>query len=237
MILEKNLTDKQKAKKKKRQCNLLYDFVKITGALPTLILMRPRIYYPHGKKRYKGGFLAACNHVDFLDPVVLFLVFWYRRVHSIATSGLFSSKLKKLFFSNVLCIPIDKSNFTVGTMRTICQRLKDGHVVSIFPEGRVVSNEDERSSLSYKSGVILMAHRSNVPIVPVYIKEIKKWYNRRVIVVGEPLYVNTEDRTPTKAEIQEYTRVLRQKELELRNYLLNNYKKAKPEASKSEGER
>ena len=81
MNLEKNLKDKKQ--KKKRRSNFLYDFVKVTGLIPTLILMRPKFFHPYGKRYYKGGILAACNHVDFLDPVVLLLTFWYRRVQAL----------------------------------------------------------------------------------------------------------------------------------------------------------
>lgn len=230
MNLERNLKDKKQ--KKKRRSNFLYDFVKITGLIPTLILMRPKFFHPYGKKRYyKGGILAACNHVDFLDPVVLLLTFWYRRVHSVATNELFSNKQKAFFFSHIHCIPIDKKNFTVTSLREIVNRLKAGHLVTIFPEGTVVKDVATQHELAYKSGVILMALKSKTPVLPIYVGDVKKWYSRRIIVMGEPIDFCSLYENPTKADIHEMTNILRQKEIELMDYYEEHYaskKRKKP---------
>ena len=93
-----SLKDKEK---KKKQGNFLYDFVKVTGAIPAMLWLRPKILYVGKKQRIKGGVLVAANHVTFTDPVALLCTLWYRRLHSIATKDLFSSKLKNFFFNKI----------------------------------------------------------------------------------------------------------------------------------------
>jgi len=67
------LSTKSKAKdsKKKLGENLVYDFVKVTGLIPAMIIMRPRIIHVGKHKSLRGGYLASANHCSFLDPIFL----------------------------------------------------------------------------------------------------------------------------------------------------------------------
>ena len=87
--------------------------------------------------------------------------------------------------------------------------------MGIFPEGAV--NTDTSTVGSYKSGMILMAHRSAVPVVPVYMKKRDHWYQRQQIVIGAPVDIREFcGRTPTLARIEEAAEKLREIELSLK---------------------
>ena len=93
--------NKQKCKKKYPIFSfkyLLFDFVKITGAIPTLIYFRPKIYR-YGKKEKVKGAIMMSNHVGFLDPVVLLVCAGIRRIWSLAASDLFVKKSRQ----RILC--------------------------------------------------------------------------------------------------------------------------------------
>lgn len=210
-----NSKDKRKVKKKRKIGNFLYDFVKITGAIPALCWMRPKLLYLRKRPKLKGGFLIAVNHVSFTDPIVVHCAFWRRRLYCVATKDLYSSKLRKFFFDRMHCIAVDKENFNMSTFHTVCERLQDDKAVVVFPEGTVNKKSDEL--LTFKSGAILMAYKAQKPILPVYINKIEKWHDRRVAVIGEPIDINpTGALLPPMEEVKEINALLREKELELK---------------------
>lgn len=209
------MNSKKEQKKKKRPFRfLVYDFVKWTGALPILLWFRLKTYYesPLAKKKPKGGALICANHFSCTDPITLSVKFWYRRLHMVATKSLFDTKLKSWFFKKILCIEIDKENISINSYKEIISTLKDNRAVAIFPEGHL--NKSNNESLdSFKSGVILMAMQTKVPIVPVHIIKREKWWQRQRVVVGDPIVLPSE--RMNLEEIQKYCEILREKEVEL----------------------
>ena len=75
-----------------------YDFMKVTGALPGLIWLRPKWIYetPTAKKRLRNGCIVISNHHSFFDPVYLMYAIWYRRHHFICGKEFFESKYKTI---------------------------------------------------------------------------------------------------------------------------------------------
>lgn len=215
MNSKSNLSSKKK--KQKPIGNFLYDFVKITGALPALLWMRPRVIY-YGKKQLpKGGFMASANHCSFVDPIFIHCVLWKRRMYSLATKDLYSSKLRTWFFGQMHCIQVDKQNFSLNSFHEVTRQLKRGQVVSIYPEGQL--NRDSKEMLAFKSGVILMAHSAKAPIVPIYLVPPGRWYQRRVAVVGEPIDVRTLcGDMPTVDDFNRASDYVHQKEEELKEF-------------------
>lgn len=208
-------TEQQKNKKKTRNPfkYFVFDFVKWTGALPIFIWLRLKTIYENknAKKKIKGGALVCANHMSFKDPLVLHTKLWYRRLHMVATKEIFSNKLADWFFTKALCIKIDRENIGVNSFKEIITRLKDNKVVAIFPEGHI--NHNTGTLDFFKSGVILMAMQGNVPIVPMLIIKKEKWWQRQKIVVGEP--INLPNDRMNLMQINEYSELLRKKEMEL----------------------
>lgn len=163
---------------------LPHDILKCILALPGLIWFRPKLVYESekAKKRIRGGALVIANHIGFFDPVYLQYCIWYRRHHFVCLKKFFESRLW-LMFKIFLCIPIDKDNVSIKTMKDIVEHLRCGELVTLFPEGGVETVDGQISS--FKSGMILMAIQSGKPIVPVYIRKRKHFYNRLVMCVGE----------------------------------------------------
>ena len=107
------MNSNQKQKKTKRINYFLYDFVKVTGAIPALIWMRPKVIYlgEHEKQqKVKGGMLISSNHHSFVDPILIHCAFWKRRLHCLATKDLYTTKLKQFFFKHMKCICVQESH-------------------------------------------------------------------------------------------------------------------------------
>ena len=197
--------------------NFVIDFVRITGALPSLLWLRPKKIFASekAKQKIRGGALIIANHTDFVDPVYLMATIWYRRHHFIASEEIMDSKAGG-FLRACGCIRIDRNNVTMNTLREITDKLKSGEVVSMFPQGRISAGEDEDAK--FKSGMTLMAIRGGVPIIPVYVKPKSSFFERLTVVIGERVSV-TElygDR-PTFAEIDAATKLLYDREKQLKN--------------------
>lgn len=195
-----------------------YDFVKITAALPGLLVFRPKFVYENerARKKLRGGALLIGNHIGFLDPIYLMIAIWYRRHHFICMAEFFRSKARWMF-EHFLCIPIDRENFSVDSFRQITEHLKAGEIVSMFPEGHV--NEDTSGAVaSFKSGMVLMAMRSGVPIVPVYVRKQAHWYERLVLVIGESVDITERyGARPSFVQVEELAKSLHDIENKLKD--------------------
>lgn len=197
--------------------NLLYDFTKLTAALPGLLWLRPKWLYENkaAKKRLRGGNLVISNHAGFFDPVYVMAAVWYRRHRFICTKEFFESKARWLF-RGFHCIPVDRENFGIDTLRQISGALKAGSIVSIFPEGHI--NDGSGEMASFKSGMVLMALQGKAPIVPIYCRPPAHWYNRLRLVIGEPIdIVASCGSRPSFSQIDGIVEMLQRKEEELKH--------------------
>lgn len=199
--------------------NFVYDFVKVTAAVPGLIWFRPKWIYSteDARKKIRGGALVVSNHNGFYDPVLLMAAIWYRRHRFICIKEFFEKPVSAFFFRNFHCIPIDRQNFGFGSFKEIIRALKNGDLVSIFPEGHIVA--DERALETFKSGVVLMALQGGVSIVPVYLEKRKSVWNRQKFIIGEPI-----DPTsffgprPTLEQMNHISEMIRTEEEKLKHY-------------------
>lgn len=200
--------------------NIVYDIVKLTAFIPTLIMYRPKYIYSSkaARKRIRGGAIVIANHHGFFDPIYLMTAIWYRRHHFVCLKQFFERK-SAWWFKRFGCIPIDKDNLDMESFRNIVAHLNAGEIVSMFPEGHVSDGSDRIDV--FKSGVVLMAVRSRKPIIPVYIKPRKHWYNRCVFAIGEAVDVNSLGQKQTFSQIDAFAEKLRDKEKEL-EALANN---------------
>ncbi len=206
-------------KKKAKLFSLKYlfvDFVRITGAIPTLLWYRPKFLYENqeAKKKIRGGALLISNHNCFFDPIYVMLAVWYRRHHIVCNQAFYNTKAR-WFLERVLCIPIDIENPGFQTMKTINDHLVNGELVSMFPEGHI--NDGSGEMRGFKSGMVLMAMRAGVPIIPVYTRIHEPRSSRLKLVIGEPVDINRMfDGRPTMSQIEEVTQMLFEKENKLK---------------------
>ncbi|MBQ1600707.1 MAG: 1-acyl-sn-glycerol-3-phosphate acyltransferase [Ruminococcus sp.] len=204
----------KKAKLFSLRC-LLMDLIRITGALPGLVWLRPKIRYTakQAKKRLRGGVLVIANHTSFIDPACMMYVLWYRRLYFVCHQAFVETKAGPFFRAAGCLIPINADNFSVGSFRSITESLRDGKAVTLFPEGHVNKGDE---MLEFKSGMVLISMQSKRPIVPVYLKPRRHWYSRLKAVVGEPVDITAlSEGRPAFSKIQEVTALLKKREEEL----------------------
>lgn len=201
---------------------LMYDIIHLSG-IPGLLWFRPKKYYLHeeDKKRIKGGALVIANHITLFDPMYLLLIIKSRRHHCICMEEMFHPAIKGWLFSKAfLCLPINREKVSFGQIKDIISHLKNGDMVTMFPEGKV--NEEKEGMQSFKSGMVMMAMRGGVPIYPVYIKRRKHFYSRLEAGIGSPIDVNQYKKgaIATPEEIEFVCKLVEEKERELEAFVL-----------------
>ena len=155
---------------------------------PCLILFRIKkigVQAAAPSKLPTGGVMIVSNHSGFSDPFVIGSAFWYRRVHFLAAETVMKNRLAAVLLRGMGCIKIDRNSFDIEAIKKSVAVLKEGRVLTVFPQG-ALHRDGDLSGI--KSGAVLIAGRAGVPIVPIYTKERCHWYERRVVAVGEPLY-------------------------------------------------
>ena len=211
------MNNQRKAKLFSFKCFVM-DFMRVSGALPGLLWLRPKIRYTteKAKKRIRGGALVISNHTSFLDPGLMMFVLWYRRQYFVCHQAFMETKAGPFFHAAGCLIPIDADNFNIGSFRAITDSLQAGKLVVLFPEGHVNDGE----MMEFKSGMVLISMQSKRPIVPVYLKPRKHWYSRLEAVVDEPVDITEMcGGMPAFSKIREVTKLLQEREASLADHL------------------
>lgn len=194
----------------------LFDFTKITGAIPLLLWFRPKVIYASetAKRHHTGGTVFIANHVGPTDPIIMMLAIWYRRLHILAMRELFERPIMGKFLRGFHAIYVDRENFNLGSFRGIISLLKEGKAVALFPEGHI--GNESGTVETFKTGMIMMAASGNAPIVPLYIKKKKSFWERQTIVIGDAITVSERGQAlPTMKRMEELAALVQQKETEL----------------------
>lgn len=177
-----------------------YQFFKVALFGPGVrALWRPWVVGEENLPR-SGGVLLASNHLALLDPVIVPAML-HRQVTYPAKKELFQgdhglwSKVVAWFLKAVDQVPMDRSGGrrSVESMGPVLQRLEDGGVVGIFPEG---TRSADGALFKGKTGVARLALRAGVPVVPMAVvgTDVVRGrlgiptVRRPGIIIGKPLH-------------------------------------------------
>ena len=178
--------------------------------LPLLLFLRPKKLTPEGEKYREnlvGGAILSANHTSFFDPFAVGVSFWYRRIFFFVAEIVMRGKFRPILLKGVGCIKVERSIADVEAIKKAIAILKEGHPLTVFPQGGI-SDESEVSAL--KSGAVLMALQAGVPIIPMHIYKRKKWYDRLTVVIGKTIYPNEmiTKKIPSTADIERISEAL-----------------------------
>ncbi len=111
-----------------------------------------------------GAFILASNHLSYLDPMIIGECF-PRYISYMAKESLFKNKLFAFFLNGVGAFPVKRETADIGAIKEALKRLKAGCPLVLFPEGTRLTSRKE-----IHPGAALIAVKSGVPVVPVYLK-------------------------------------------------------------------
>ncbi|WP_165067431.1 lysophospholipid acyltransferase family protein [Paludisphaera rhizosphaerae] len=133
-----------------------------------------------------GGAVLVSNHLSFLDVFILGMGV-RRPLNYVARSTLFLPGLA-FFIRSVGGFPIQREGMGASGMKETLRRLRDGGVVTLFPEG-TRSEDGELGEL--KPGIALLVSRAGVPVVPAGIAgTFGAWPRHRLFPRPHPIRVH-----------------------------------------------
>lgn len=154
----------------------------------------------------EGGAVICGNHTTVSDPLfVAYAVGMGCQLRVMAKAELLRVPVVGWILSKAGIFGVDRGKADVGAIKTAMKFLKSGEKVLLFPEGtRIRGGVDKDGHQSEaKTGAVMLAMRTGVPIVPVYIPEKKRWFRRTTIVIGEPYLPASAEKRPTAEEYQQ----------------------------------
>jgi 1-acyl-sn-glycerol-3-phosphate acyltransferase len=126
-----------------------------------------------------GGFLLASNHISHFDPFIISSVV-RRKIDWMAMAEFFPMPIVGLFLRAVDAFPAARDRADRKTIRTAIERLKNGRIVGVFPEGGI---RDGAHSLlqgaPVRAGASTLANIANVPVLPCVILGSDRLYAKR----------------------------------------------------------
>ena len=139
-----------------------------------------------------GGAIIAPNHQSFFDiPLVaMVLALHGRRTYFMAKSELFRNPVFAWIIRNLLAFPVRRGAPDRMAIRYAIERLKQGELVVIFPEGTRSKTGQLKEA---EAGLSLIAARAGVPVVPVGIGGTRlmfskeQFFPRVTICFGTPI--------------------------------------------------
>lgn len=169
-----------------------YRFCQLVCQVTYLLLFRGRVFGTRNVPR-SGGVLLVCNHQSFLDPVLATLAL-PRECHYMARATLFRNRFFRRLIESLNAFPIKRGTGDVGAVKETLRRLKRGALVTTFPEG---TRTFDGHVAPMQTGVVLLARRAGVPIVPTLILGAYEAWPRQallprpapiIVAYGEPLW-------------------------------------------------
>ena len=126
-----------------------------------------------------GGLLLAANHISHFDPFLISLAF-RRKIDWMTMAEFFRFRIVGFLLRAVDAFSADRDRADRKTIRTAIERLKNGRVVGIFPEGGI--RDGIRSLLQgapLRPGASTLAYIAGVQIVPCVILGTDRLYSMR----------------------------------------------------------
>ena len=173
----------------------------------------------------KQGFIVACNHLSYSDPVLLGLC-QKRRLFFMAKSELFRNKFFAVLIRSLGAFPVERGAGDNEAIKTGEDLIRDGEIMTIFIEGgRTKTGELMRP----RSGCALVAQQMQVPIIPACITIVgnpKRLFSKRVIHFGKPLTPQQLGLTPNggRRELKDASNRIMEQIKKMREQDLREYK-------------
>lgn len=127
----------------------------------------------------EGPAILACNHVSFVDPVVIGAV-CPRPMRFVMYHKIYNTPVAHHFFKNAGAIPIatqkEDPELLQKAYDSIAEALENGELVCIFPEGGLTP---DGSIQELRPGIERILERTPVPVVPMALSGLwGTWFSR-----------------------------------------------------------
>lgn len=196
----------------------------ISGYPLQLLFFKRKTYYEDKSeqgRRVRGGALVISNHYSPLDYVMNMFLFPFRKLHVVMSEVTFRGRKKKLFkfltkFHGGICS--DRDIMGMKFIDDSVEVIENGGLVQIFPEAHITADGDMHE---FKTSYLMIALRSDAPIIPVIIDGSYGFFKRSRVIIGKKIYLSDycTSLNPTKEEILALNDIVYKKSLALKEEL------------------
>ena len=163
-----------------------------------LVRLFMRIFHPWDatglENLPEGGVLLCGNHTTLGDPVYVAAAIGPKpQLHVLAKAELMRVPVVGYILRKGGMIGIKRGKSDVTAIKECIKVLKREEKLLIFPEGTRVK---EGESVDAHSGAAMLATRTGVPILPVYIQPKKRWFRKTKVIFGAPYQPEYEGKRP-----------------------------------------
>lgn len=133
-----------------------------------------------------GSVIIAGNHKHIMDQC-LTICATKRMIHYMAKKEYFEGKFA-WFFGLMGCIPVDRANGDIKSVKSAMKVLRKDGAIGIFPEG--TRNKTDAFLLEFKPGTVTLAKKTDSYIVPFGLTGDYKFRSKNLAVrYGKPFKV------------------------------------------------
>jgi 1-acyl-sn-glycerol-3-phosphate acyltransferase len=111
-----------------------------------------------------GPCLLVANHESFLDPPLIGLTCYRRKLRFLAKQELFKFAPFRWWITALGALPVDQNGNATAGIRAALKALGEGHALLMFPEGTRTTNG---AMSPLKPGICLLLRKSGAPVVVV----------------------------------------------------------------------
>jgi 1-acyl-sn-glycerol-3-phosphate acyltransferase len=151
-----------------------------------------------------GPALLICNHVSFVDPIVISAA-CRRPVRFIMEASIFRIPVLNAVFRGMKAIPVapakEDPEVYERAFAVVAEELRAGELVCIFPEGRLTADGEVRE---FRAGMLRILQETPVPVIPMALSNLwgsmfsryskqfwrrlpRRYLARITLAVGEPI--------------------------------------------------
>ena len=143
--------------------------------------------------------MLCANHSSAWDPILFVAAIWTGYpLRIMAKKQLLRIPILGSILKAIGVFAVDRGNSDILAVKTAIQSLKQGWNLLIFPEGTWVKDPGHAG---VKGGAAMIAIRSGVQMLPVFIGRQKKLFSRVPIIFGKPY---DPQYTRRKGTVEEY---------------------------------
>jgi 1-acyl-sn-glycerol-3-phosphate acyltransferase len=112
----------------------------------------------------QGPLIIVSNHINFIEVPVVYTHLQPRNITGFVKAETWENPAMGLLFDLWGGIPIQRGEADSKAFRSALEALKQGKILAIAPEG---SRSGDGKLLKGKPGVVMLAFRSDAPIIPL----------------------------------------------------------------------
>lgn len=191
----------------------------------TTFFYRSTLVNPERLEGMEAPYIMIANHQSMMDPPLLGMHLNRYEIRFIGKRELTRVPLLRWTVKKLHMIPVSRHQTDISAMRAGLDTLKAGNVLGIFPEG--TRYREDQPMAHIESGFLILALRSRVPLLPVYIHGIPSPFKRVKLIVGDPISFDSLNKESMEASHDVVKAHIRQVYAELRQRLEHNKNNSK----------